>query len=77
MGDTIRIKPILFTDVDTVYGPFESSSRPDLKHYVFEWHTDEYKVFCTCEGWKYRQHCKHVDSIKDDYEEGGDFDVSL
>lgn len=72
----MKINPILFTNVDTVYGPFESDTRPGVRHYVFEWSTDDYKIFCTCEGWKYRQHCKHVDSINDS-EESEDFNVSL
>jgi hypothetical protein len=39
---------------------FLSESRDDLVHYVVD---GPGGVICTCEGWQYRQHCKHVDRV--------------
>jgi hypothetical protein len=39
---------------------FASKSRPGLVHTVV---VDTNGVRCTCEGWKYRKHCRHIDEI--------------
>lgn len=65
--------PIAARDVEVVYGPLLSKSRPGVKHYVFVLTDGSTK--CTCEGYKYRQHCVHIDMLPSDGD--AEFDVSL
>lgn len=75
MGEQFAMPlPVVTTDVSTVYGPWESSSRPGLKHYTFELQSGALK--CTCEGYKYRQDCKHTKMIQERNAED-DFDISV
>jgi hypothetical protein len=72
------ILPEVCRDVKVVYGPWDSSSDKTgrVKHYTFE--TQGGTLKCTCEGWMYRQSCKHTTAIRDHKgEEEADFDVSL
>lgn len=76
-ADDVVVLPVAAVDVKTVYGPWESSSRPGLKHYTY--HMADGKFKCTCEGFSFRGHCKHVDQIQNALgeEDGEDFDVSM
>jgi len=39
----------------------ESTTRPGLFHYTFKLRNGG--VVCTCEGWQFQGHCKHVVSL--------------
>lgn len=45
----------------------ESSSRPGMFHWTFVFWNDE--VQCTCEGFHFRQECKHTKIIDMSYAE--------
>jgi hypothetical protein len=42
----------------------ESESRPSRYHYVMK--LREGGMICTCEGWQYNGHCKHLEQIPDE-----------
>lgn len=53
----------------------ESKSRRGMYHTTL--HTTEGKWHCTCEGWRYRYNCKHVNQLKEEQGEDDDIQVSL
>jgi hypothetical protein len=45
-----------------------STSREGTYHFTFVFNKYPH-IFCTCEGWKYHEHCRHVDELtRDDLE---------
>ena len=39
--------------------PFRSQTNPDVTYFVSRW--KDGSVTCTCPGFTYREHCRHVD----------------
>ena len=39
--------------------PFRSQTNPDITYFVSRW--KDGSVTCTCPGFTYREHCRHVD----------------
>ena len=62
--DNIEIGTCLDTNNDEVaYASFPSETRPEINHSTVMRLKDA-EASCTCEGFKYRGHCKHVNSMK-------------